>query len=62
MFNLRFVAAVIGVLGEEEEVFVHGCLVSVLQASPALSACAVLMWQQLLFLVFPACCSSRCTS
>lgn len=40
MFNLRFVAAAIGVVGEEEEVFVHGCLVSVLQASPVRSACA----------------------
>lgn len=61
MFNLRFVAAVAGVVGAEEEAFVHGCLVSVLQASPVRSACAVLMWQQLLFLAFPACCSGRCT-
>lgn len=61
MFNIRFVAAVIGVVGEEEEVFMHGCLVSVLQASPVCSTCAVLMWQQLLFLAFPVCCSGRCT-
>lgn len=61
MFNLRFVAAVAGVVGAEEEAFVHGCLVSVLQASPVCSACAVLMWQQLLFLAFPACHSGRCT-
>lgn len=61
MFNLRFVAAVAGVVGAEEEAFVHGCLVSVLQASPVRSACAILMWQQLLFLAFPACHSGRCT-
>lgn len=61
MFNIRFVAAVAGVVGEEEEVFVHGCLVSVMQALHVCSACAVLMWQQLLFLAFPACCSGRCT-
>lgn len=61
MFNLRFVATVVGVVGEEEEAFVHGCLVSVLQALPVRSACAVLMWQQLLFSAFPVCCSCRCT-
>lgn len=37
MFNLRFVGGVVGVVGEEEEVCVHGCLVSVLQASPVRS-------------------------
>lgn len=31
MFNIRFVAAAIGVVGEAEAVCVRGCLVSVLQ-------------------------------
>lgn len=43
MFNIRFVAAVIGVVGEEEEVFMHGCLVSVLQALPVCSTCAIII-------------------
>lgn len=38
MFNIRFVAAVVGEVGEEEEVCVRGCLVSVLQRC----LCAVL--------------------
>lgn len=60
MFNIRFVAGVGGVVGGGS---VCAWLLSFCFAGIACAhCCAVLMWQQLLLLDFPVCCSGRCAS
>lgn len=62
MFNIRSVAGVVGLVGGGRGSVCVWLLSFCFAGIACAQCCAVLMWQQLLFLAFPVCSSGGCAS